>query len=424
MKRRISDLMDEYREDSLEIKNSTPLSSERIKELTMSKINHKKEKKSKRILFRVLVAAATLSALTLTAAAAEEIFGAGDWFRNVLSIELQESKDRAERDGLDVTYQETVSEGQVAVVDKLGKVFEQQSYTDQGTNMTLSAAYADANIIHLYLKAEAPEGTVLPDGISYQFCDWNAIDFSAPDHYEMLTVAEDAPYERIYGYSSDCIEPLPDEDPTDNKKDFHITIKAQSGQKMKFNDGYSKYLHIQGLYQQIANVDGDDDGYVLLAPGEFTFDFGMANDLEVVELDVAGLTYGGYKTRTWTHDSDCVALCAEELTGETDPETGLPIHSKSWNYSVTAKSLTLSPLSAEWECEFTTDYEQLSLGLQFQVVLKDGTTVAKLLGGGGEYGDNMSRGTTYFAVPIDFDEVDYILLGDPEINSTHKIYLP
>lgn len=425
MKKRISDMMDDFREDSLEIGNGTPLSSERIKELTMSKINHKKEKKSKRTLFRVAVAAATLSALTLTAAATEEFFGAGEWFRGILSIDLQESRDRAERDGLDVTYQETVGEGQVALVDQLGKVFEQQSYTDQGTTMTLSAAYADANIIHLYLKAEAPEGTVLPDGITYQFCDWNAIDFSAPDHYEMLTVAENAPYDHIYGYSSDCIEPLPDEDPRDNKKDFHITIMAQSGQEMKFNDGYSKYLHINGIYQQVANVNEDEDGYILLAPGEFTFDFGMANDLEVVELDVAGVTYGGRKTRTWTHDSDCIDLCEEKLTGETDPETGLPIHSESWNYSVTAKSLKLSPLSAEWECAFTTDHEQLSLGLAFQVVLKDGTTVAMLSGSGtGSYGDDRSFGTTYFAVPIDFAEVDYILIGDPEINSTHKVYLP
>lgn len=386
----------------------------------MSKINHKKEKKSKRTLFRVAVAAATISALTLTAAAAEEIFGAGEWFRSVLSIDLQESKDRAERDGLEVTFQETVSEGQVAVVDQLGKVFEEQSFTDQGTTMTLSAAYADANIIHLYLKAEAPEGTVLPDDIIYQFCDWND-----PDHHDMLTVAEEAPYDNIYGYSSDCIVPLPDADPTDNKKDFHITIMAQPGQEMQFNDGYSKYLHVDGIYQQVVNVDEDEDGYVLLAPGKFTFDFGMANELEMVELDVDGLTYGGQTIRTWTHDSDCVDLCAEKLTGEMEPETGLPVHSDSWNYSVTAKYLKLSPLSAEWACEFTTDNEQLSLGLGFQVVLKDGTTAALLSDSGtGAYGDRESFGTTYFAVPIDFAEVDYILIGDPEVGSTHKVYLP
>lgn len=423
MKRRISDMLNGYQDDTVKIESVTPLSSERIKELTMSKIT-KKEKKSRRIGFKLLVAAAIIASLTMTVYAAEEIFGAGDWFREILSIELQESKDRAEKDGLDVTYQETISEGQIEVINQLGKVFEEQTYTDQGTTVTLTAVYADENIAHLYLQVEAPEGTVLPDGILYRFCNWEAIDLDDPDHYEMLTVAEDAPYDRIYGYSSDCIEALPDEDPADNKKDFHITITGQPGQEMKFNDGYSKYLNIDGIYQQVPDVDGDDDGYVLLAPGKFSIDFGITNDLEVVELDVAGLTYGGLKTRTWTHNSECSDLCAEELTGETDPDTGLPIHAMSWNYSVTATKLTLSPLSAEWACEYTVDDETIGCNLAFQVVLKDGTTVAN----GGEIGggDNGSQsyGTRYFAVPIDLDEVDYVLIGDPDVGGTYKVYLP
>ena len=44
MKRRISDLLEDIRDDTVELSSETPLSSQRIKELTMSKIN--KEKKS------------------------------------------------------------------------------------------------------------------------------------------------------------------------------------------------------------------------------------------------------------------------------------------------------------------------------------------------------------------------------------------
>ena len=41
MKRRISDILDHYSDSSVELNNSTPLSSDRIKELTMSKITKK-----------------------------------------------------------------------------------------------------------------------------------------------------------------------------------------------------------------------------------------------------------------------------------------------------------------------------------------------------------------------------------------------
>lgn len=423
MKRRISDMLDDFPAENFELKESTPLSSQRIKELTMRKITKKTEKKSSRAAVKILALAAAISMLGVTAFAAEEIWGAGDFFRNILGIQLEEQQDYARENGLDVTYPETVSEEQIQVVNALGQVFEEQSYTDQGTTMTMTAAYADENIVHMHLKLEAPEGTVLPDDIIYQFCDWNAIDFESEKRYRMITVAEEAPYDSI-GYISDGIKALPDEDPTDNKKEFLVTLTNSFSEKVKFNDGYSKYLNVAGIYRQDVNVNEDEDGYTLLAPGNFSFDFGMVNEVQAVELDVNGLTYGGDKTRTWTHDSRCDDFCNDVLTGETDADTGLPVHSESWNYTVTARMLNLSPLSAKWECAYECDNEQMGYQLGFQVVLKDGTTVPKLHIGGGYDGDGFSGGTDYFAVPIDMEQVDYILLGDPEISSTHKIYLP
>lgn len=418
MKRRISDLLEGIREDTVELNTQTPLSSNRIKELTMSKINsEKKTHNTKRIAFRILVAAAAISLLTVTAFAAENVFGAGDWFRDILGNRLEEDRKTVQQEGLDITLPETVSQEQIDVVNELGQVFEETSIESEGTTMTLTAAYADANVIHLYFQAEAPEGTVLPDGILYQFYDYNAEDWN------ILELPQGAPYE-LSGYNVE-VEALPDADPTDNRKDFHVTIYTQSGMEMQFNDGVSKLYHITGIYEQVVDMNGDEDGYVRLAPGSFTFDIGIANEAKVVELDVDGLTYGGHRTRTWTHDSPCKEFCKENLTGQTDPDTGLPIHAESWDYTVTPKRLAISPLSADWACDYTCSDDRASFGLSFRVVMKDGSSPL-LVDGGGSYNDEkcMSSGTNYFSTPIDLSQVDYILIGDPEINSTHKVYLP
>lgn len=418
MKRRISDLLEGIREDTVELNTQTPLSSNRIKELTMSKINsEKKTHNTKRIAFRILVAAAAISLLTVTAFAAENVFGAGDWFRDILGNRLEEDRKTVQQEGLDITLPETVSQEQIDVVNELGQVFEETSIESEGTTMTLTAAYADANVIHLYFQAEAPEGTVLPDGILYQFYDYNA------ENWNILELPQGAPYE-LSGYNVE-VEALPDADPTDNRKDFHVTIYTQSGMEMQFNDGVSKLYHITGIYEQVVDMNGDEDGYVRLAPGSFTFDIGIANEAKVVELDVDGLTYGGHRTRTWTHDSPCKEFCKENLTGQTDPDTGLPIHAESWDYTVTPKRLAISPLSADWACDYTCSDDRASFGLSFRVVMKDGSSPL-LVDGGGTYNDEkcMSSGTNYFSTPIDLDQVDYILIGDPEINSTHKVYLP
>lgn len=418
MKRRISDLLEGIREDTVELNTQTPLSSNRIKELTMSKINsEKKTHNTKRIAFRILVAAAAISLLTVTAFAAENVFGAGDWFRDILGNRLEEDRKTVQQEGLDITLPDTVSQEQIDVVNELGQVFEETTIESEGTTMTLTAAYADANVIHLYFQAEAPEGTVLPDGILYQFYDYNAEDWN------ILELPQGAPYE-LSGYNVE-VEALPDVDSTDNRKDFHVTIYTQSGMEMQFNDGVSKLYHITGIYEQVVDMNGDEDGYVRLAPGSFTFDIGIANEAKVVELDVDGLTYGGHRTRTWTHDSPCKEFCKENLTGQTDPDTGLPIHAESWDYTVTPKRLAISPLSADWACDYTCSDDRASFGLSFRVVMKDGSSPL-LVDGGGTYNDEkcMSSGTNYFSTPIDLDQVDYILIGDPEINSTHKVYLP
>ena len=429
MKRRISDLLDGYQDSSIELACGTPLSSERIRELTMSKI-HRKEKKSKRIGFRLLAIAAVIATLALTAVAAEEVFGAGDWFRQILNIQKEQDIIRAEEDNLDVTVRETLSEGQIEVVNELGKVFEEQTQTSEGTTVTMHAAYGEAHILHLYFTVEAPEGTVLPDDTLYTFHDGNVEYEDLEDRYVPLSAGEDAPYDTIS--QQIYVETLPDENPGDNKKDFHVTINGQARTECEFNDGYSKFFNIWGIYAQIPNVDGDRDGYELLAPGKFAFDVGLSGEAQYIQLKEAeGFTYGGAKTRTWTHDSPCLALCEENLAGENDPETGLPIHAESWEYEVTVKKMAISPMGVDWEVEYWVSDEQLSYGIEYKVVMKDGTSPMGGIGGSRSdtppymnNGIGIGRGVSYFSIPIDLAEVDYILIGDEELGQTMELYLP
>ena len=397
MKRNISDLMDHYRGELPELQSHTPLSSQRIKELTMGKIT-KKEKKSKRIVFRVLVAVAIIASLSMTVLAAEDVFDVGSWFRDILNLQLQ--ADKSIGDALGVEVQDSVSDGQLEVINDLGQGFQPQTQTDQGTTVTLQAAYGADYILHLLFHVEAPKGTVLPDGIVYDFCDYNAIDYSRDDYFKLLYPGKDAPYKYI-SYQQE-IEVLPDSNPGDNVKDFHVTILGQSGTECKFNDGY-----------------------VLLAPGKFTFDVGLVSKLEQIKLKEAeGFTYGGEKTRTWTHDSPCHELCKEDLTGETDPDTGLPIHGETYTYEVEVENMIVSSLGVDWQVKYSCPDKNRSFGLSFRVVMKDGTSPRATVASGGADNGKRMIGTSYFTVPIDLAEVDYILIGDEELGVTKILYLP
>ena len=208
MKRRISDILDGVHDQSVAFDRSAPLSSERIRELTMAKINQQ-EKKRKRIGFRLLATAAIIATLALTAVAAEEIFGAGDWFRDILRHQQQQDQTRAEEHSLDVNLRETISEGQIEAVNELGRVFEAQTQTSEGTTVTMHAAYGDAYLLHLYFSVEAPEGTVLPDDILYDFYDHNRELQEGEERYVPLKAGKDAPYKHISQQMD--VETLPDE---------------------------------------------------------------------------------------------------------------------------------------------------------------------------------------------------------------------
>lgn len=402
MKYRISDLLDSLDVQDVEISGLSPLSSQRIKEITMKKVNGTYKRKP-RIFGKLLVVAAIIACMAATALAANQIIGAGDWFRD--------------EKGLDEKEAELVSE--------LGESFKPQTYTNQGTTIEAKAAYADDHILYLYLSVTAPEGTVLPDGILYDFVDRSAAtDYSNPDAFHYNHLGGNAPYTALY--NSMIVKALEDANPTDNKKDFLVELKVQLNQETNFNDGYTKFLPILGIYEQVANAEGDHDAYRLIAPGDFRVDITLDHPMEKVALDVNGIRYGGIKTRTWTHDSKCLEACQDYLTGQTDPDTGLPIHEEIYEYYVTARTLTLSPMGASWSNDCETKNTNMSISMAFRIVMKDGSVVktSTITDCQIQDDDTGYAGTKTFAAPIDLDEVDYIEIGDSEVGETYKVYLP
>lgn len=381
----------------------------------MSKIENKKEKKQRtggrRIAFNILVAAVAISLLTVTVSAAEYIFGAGDWFKSRMEAQMKQDQVFLQEEGMDdVTVAETVSQGQVDVANALGQSFKEQTITKNGTTMTMTAAYGDARVMHAYVRVEAPEGTVLPDDTLYTFFDYNQ------SAWDFITVADSAPYQEVGGYFIE-VNPVQDEDPTDNKKDFDIFITSQMGQEAGFNDGVKKYLNITGLYEQVVDANGDEDAYVPLAEGDFTFDIGLINQAEVCDVDVSKAGYGGHKVRHWTHPG----VPHSEFCAPYD-ENG--VHTEEYDYTVTPKYLRISPLTMEWGVNYTCSDKRIMPGLNVQIVMKDGTTPLGRSGSGGGDGETFNENLFIFSAPLDLDQVDYILVGDPELGDPVKLELP
>ncbi len=406
MKRRISDLLDGCVDDTVNLEAATPLSSQRIKELTMSRIEKKTNpvKKGTRIISKILVAAAAISMLTVTAAAAEHVFGVSDWFRDILNAQAKEDVKLVQQEDLDITVRETVKENQLQKLEELGQA-KNESVTSEGSTMTLTALYSDEYVMHLYFQLVAPEGTVLPDG-PYAFTN----------HNNPMEVEGDS---FVANMTMD-VEALPDSDPTDNQKDFHVTILSSTygiadSKISKLNDGIAKKFYVSGIYQRVVDEYGDEDGFHKAVPGEFTFDITNPVEVKRTAVDVSGTNYGGHTVRQWTHEGiEHSEYCA--------PYDENGVHTEEWDYSVTPAFLSIGPLSAEWRCDYTATNERVSYGLNFKIIMKDGTNPLWKDGGGME-SDTASSGIMLFTNPIDLEEVDYILIGDESINSTHKVYL-
>lgn len=371
MKYNISDLLDACSDESVDLDSGTPLSSSRIKELTMSKITQKHPRKL-RTPVRVLIAAAIVAALSVSALAANHILGAGTLLQDYFT-----------------EGQETLTPGQVEVMDEIGKTFE-GGVTSNGTTITPIAALADENVYYLRLRIEAPEDVVLPD-----------LDGNTDGYYQLFGMGEDefitlVPEAGIYesfGWNL-SLDWLPDSDPTDNIKE--VVLRYTVAGDEKFNDGVSKLLTIHGLW-----VQSPDNGYTQILSGEFTFDIGMYYESKIIALNCEGATY----------------------------------YSQTGEFTNRLESMELSPLSLSYRFQSTmldnSWYGPTVFGI-IQIVLKDGTVFYD------ESRETISRSDIsaaepefdipvsddfvtdheeciFFDTPLDLTQVDYVQYGEYKI---------
>lgn len=380
MKRNISDLLDRYPAEDVELGGNTPYSPTRIKEITMKKIctETKSGKKGFRPA-RLLVAAAVAAAFTVSALAAGRLLG-GELFGDVFS----------RGDG-------SLTPGQMETIDRLVQTFEGQdgaapaAVTDNGASITPLAALADENVYYLRLRVEAPEGTALPD------LDWErdgaCYQLFGPEAADHLTLepAEGAYPADTFGYQLD-FRPLPDSEPNDNVKEFVAQFTNLSDDGIALNDGVSKVLTVRGLWTQDS-----DKGYTPIFTGTFAFDIGLNFQSQLLELEAGGLT--------WSTRAE------DELRGV------------AYDVTNTVAQMSLSPLSLSYRYTTTlpADNNWIDAGLgPVEIVLTDGTEIPCIHGhdtdvGNSQTGARELEGFVVFDQPLDLSQVDHLQYGDNKI---------
>ena len=380
MKRNISDLLDRYPAEDVELGGNSPYSSNRIKEITMKNIHT--ETKSRKRGFkpaRLLVAAAVAAAFTVSALAAGRLLG-GELFGDVFS-----------------RGNDSLTPGQMETIDRLVQTFEGQdgaapaAVTDNGASITPLAALADENVYYLRLRVEAPEGTALPDldwerdGACYQLFGPEA------DDHLTLEPAEGAYPADTFGYQLN-FRPLPDSEPNDNVKEFVVQFTNLSDDGIALNDGVSKQLTIHGLWTQDS-----DKAYTPIFTGEFAFDIGLNFQSQLLDLAVDGLTWS-------TRAEDEFRGVAYDVTN-------------------TVKQMSLSPLSLSYRYTTTlpADNNWIDAGLgPVEIVLTDGTSIPCIHGrdtdlGNSQAGTRELEGFVVFDQPLDLSQVDHLQYGDNKI---------
>lgn len=385
MKRNISDLLDHYPADDVELGGNIPYSPARIKEITMNNIKNMEFETNRAVKrfkpARLLIAVAAAAALSVSALAAGRVFGAGELFQDFF----------AKENG-------TLSQGQLDTIDRLGRAAGEAAaelpaaVTQNGATITPVAALADENIYYLRLRAEAPEGTALPDLDMDR--DDAVYQLFGPEGEDHLTLepAEGAYPADSFGYQLD-FRALPDNEPNDNIKEFVLQFTNLSDSEIALNDGISKLLTIHGLWSQDS-----DKGYTPIFTGEFTFDIGLNFQSQSASVDAEGSTWS---TR------------AED-----------EFRNKVYDVTNTVKEMSLSPLSLSYRYTTTLpkDNNWVGAGLgPVEIVLKDGTVISTLHGCDTDIGvltsgeERELEGFRVFDQPLDLSQVDYVQYGENKI---------
>lgn len=375
MRQRISDLLDGCEDGSAELTGDTPLSSARIKELTMNRITPKKQKLY-RLPTRLLAAAAIVAALTASALAVNYAIGAGGLMQDFFA-----------GDG------GPLSTGQIENLDQIGQTYE-GGVTDNGATITPIAAVADEHCYYLRLRVEAPEGVVLPDLDPNVDGYYQLVGNQWPE--EELTFVSETGADINSGYTY-TFTWQPDSDPADNVKEVVIRFTAQGTEPAVYNNQEGKILTIHGLW-----IQAPDKEYTPVFTGNFILDVGGHFERRTLAVDCGGADYTDITGLGYTMWLDRV-----ELT---------PLSISVWFRD------NVKPDQTSRVC-----FDSYSFCEGLQIVLKDGTVAfdnvptwtndpaelnwdaATMLADGPVNGRN---GYAPFEQPLDLDQVDYIKFGD------------
>ena len=375
MRKRISDLLDACQDDSVELSGNTPLSSARIKEMTMNKITPKK-KHLYRLPARLLAAAAIAAALTASAFAAVYIAGAGELMQDFFT-----------KDGA------PLSTGQIENLDQVGQTFE-GGVTDNGATITPIAALADENCYYLRLRIEAPEGTALPD-LDPDTDGYYQLQGSNWPEEKLSFTSESG--EDIRGYGGSW-EWLPDSDPTDNVKEVVIRFMTQQEEPKAYNGQEGKLLTIRGLW-----VQSPDKVYTPVFTGNFVLDVGGSFERHSLTVDCHGADHideTGLGFTVWLDRIELTPLSISMwFRDNVKPDQTSRVHFDGSSGICEGLQIVLKDGTVAFDNVPTWKYDPADLNWDASTMLADGPI-----------NDRNCYGP--FEQPLDLDQVDYIKFGD------------
>ena len=364
MKKRISDMMDCIQNPDVELNQQTPLSSQRIKELTMNNITNNR-RKPRRTGFRLLVAAAIIAALTATVFAAGNLTG---WFR--WYFEKQNDT--------------PLSPEQIEFIEENEQLVTEPQVQNNCT-VELKSFMTDGQYMCMLLGVTAPEGVKIEDvsianfggetGILTPETDWTLVGTGQTMYIE------------------------DDGDGKDNTANivFESMFEYEETEK-PFDHGTVWNLHIEDLSTSCV-----DEAYLS--------QFEMVDGAYVLSGEEAALAYqtltlvdGTWEYQFTVNDGDFreIAIVLEEpisastVVGVKPMEDGSYVDAYS-NVTITSIVLRSMGMTVHVADEYYAYSEACS------VVMKDGSKVELQ-----SYWSNHYCSRT----PIVLDEVDHILLAD------------
>ena len=252
---RISDLLDGWEDSTYVPPPPQEVSPERIRKRTMEQL-HKKPSFKRRAVIRIVLCAALIAVLTVSAVAAYQVWGPGTLL-----------------DSFFVQTGEPLDEGQKELLDEMGTT-NLAPVVSNGITLTPLTAVGDEHALYLRLRVEAPAGTALPDMVE------------AEGHVFEGVVLTDAATGEDLNWGMQKARFLPDETPGDNVIEL-VFILYGTPNSVNWNDGSEKILTLRRLH--LEPTDSGQEPMVL--DGTWEFRLSHFYQSHTVEADVDGVIW-------------------------------------------------------------------------------------------------------------------------------------